>query len=150
LDVELPLLREPEARVAIVTASAASRPPRGARVDYVRAGDGQLDLKGAVGQLAERFSVQTLLCEGGPHLARELLAAGLIDELFLSLAPLLAGGEPAGGEALRILSGTELEPPVALELLDVARSDAYLFLRYAVSAPERVSRDTTESSSLAS
>ena len=60
-----------------------------------------------------------LLCEGGPHLACQLLAAGLVDELFLSLSPLLAGGEPSGGEALRILAGAELEPPVELELLGV-------------------------------
>jgi riboflavin biosynthesis pyrimidine reductase len=75
-----------------------------------------------------------VLCEGGPHLARQLLGAGLVDELFLSLSPMLAGGEPAGGEALRILAGTELEPPVGLELLDVLSSDSYLFLRYGVSA----------------
>src|ERR1035441_9369224 len=40
---------------------------------------------------------------GGPPLRPRLLAAGLLDELFLCLAPKLAGGEPAGGEALRIL-----------------------------------------------
>jgi riboflavin biosynthesis pyrimidine reductase len=153
LDGETPLLREPEARVAILTASAASLPATGAEIDYVRAGEGQLDLAAALAELAERFSIRTLLCEGGPHLARELLAANLLDELFLSVSPLLAGGEPAGGEALRILAGTELDPPVALDLLDVQRSDSYLFLRYEVSAggrAGRVSRETTESSSLAS
>jgi riboflavin biosynthesis pyrimidine reductase len=150
LDSETPLLREPEARVAILTASAASLPAVGAQIDYVRAGEGQLDLGAALAELAERFSIQTMLCEGGPHLARELLAAGLLDELFLSLSPLLAGGEPAGGEALRILAGTELDPPAELELLDVQRSASYLFLRYGVSAPARVSRETTDSSSLAS
>jgi riboflavin biosynthesis pyrimidine reductase len=134
IDDGLPLLREPAARVVILTASAASLPPSQATVEYIRAGAGKLDLPGAVGELAERFAIQTLLCEGGPHLARQLLAEGLLDELFLSLSPLLAGGEPAGGEALRILAGTELEAPVELELLDVLRSDSYLFLRYGVSA----------------
>jgi riboflavin biosynthesis pyrimidine reductase len=134
LDEEIPLLGEPDARVAILTASAASLPSSEATVEYVRAGTGQLDIGAALGELSARFAIQTLLCEGGPHLARELLAAGLIDELFLSLSPLLAGGEPAGGEALRILAGAELEPPAILELLDVARSDSYLFLRYGVSA----------------
>lgn len=134
VDGGLPLLREPAARVAILTASAARLPPSEATVGYIRAGAGQLDLASAVGELAERFAIQTLLCEGGPHLARQLLAEGLVDELFLSLSPLLAGGEPAGGEALRILAGTELEPPAELELLDVLRSDSYLFLRYGVSA----------------
>jgi len=132
LDEEIPLLREPAARVVVLTTSAASLAPTGASVEYVRAGAGQLDLAAALAELSTRFSVQTLLCEGGPHLARELLAAGLVDELFLSLSPLLAGGEPAGGEALRILAGAELEPPATLELLDVLRSDSYLFLRYGV------------------
>ena len=134
LDEEIPLLREPAARVAVLTTSAASLPATGASVDYVRAGAGRLDLPAALAELTERFAIQTLLCEGGPHLARELLAAGLIDELFLSVSPLLVGGEPAGGEALRIIAGAELEPPAALELLDVLRGDSYLFLRYGVSA----------------
>ncbi len=150
LDGKMALLQEPEARVAILTASAASLPSTAASIGYVRAGTGQLDLAAALAELAERFSVQTLLCEGGPHLAREMLAAGLLDELFLSVSPLLAGGEPASGEAMRILAGAELDPPAALELLDVERSDSFLFLRYGVSAAERVSSDTTDSSSLAS
>jgi riboflavin biosynthesis pyrimidine reductase len=134
IDPDLPLLHEPEARVVMLTASAASLEPSAASVDYIRAGEGQLDLPRGLIELAERFAVQTVLCEGGPHLARQLFGAGLVDELFLSLSPLLAGGEPAGGEALRILAGSELEPPTALELLDVLRSDSYLFLRYGVSA----------------
>jgi riboflavin biosynthesis pyrimidine reductase len=150
LDVETPLLQEPEARVAILTSSAASLPPSGASIDYIRPRAGQLDLTAGLTELADRFAIQTLLCEGGPHLARELLAAGLLDELFLSLSPLLAGGEPAGGEALRILAGSELDPPAELELLDVQRSASYLFLRYGFSAAERVSRETTDRSSLAS
>ncbi len=51
----------------------------------------------ALGELGLRHDVRSLLCEGGPHLARELLAAGLVDELFLSLSPCSPGGEPVGG-----------------------------------------------------
>ncbi len=134
LEPDIPLLSCAEARVAILTASAASLPGAAAEVEYVRAGEGQLDLASALGELASRFSIQTLLCEGGPHLARELLAAGLLDELFLSVSPLLAGGEPSGGEALRILAGAELDPPVALELLTALRARSTLFLRYRVLA----------------
>jgi hypothetical protein len=50
---------------------------------------------------------------------------------------------------LRILAGGELDPPAELELLGVLRSSSYLFLRYGVSARERVSRETIESTSLA-
>jgi riboflavin biosynthesis pyrimidine reductase len=148
---DIPLLGEPAARVVVLTASAASLPAAAARVDYVRAGrDGHLDLPAAVAELYERFAVQSVLCEGGPHLASQLLAAGLIDELLLTLSPSLAGGEPAGGEALRILAGSELEPPVELELRSVLQSGSNLFLRYGVCTCDRVSRETTPSSSLAS
>ena len=133
LPPDLPLLAEPEARVVIVTPSAASLPATAARVDYVRAERaGCLDLRAALGELRERFGVEVLLCEGGPHLSAELLGAGLVDELFLSLAPTLAGGEAAGGAGLRILAGPELEPPRALELLGALEHGSHLFLRYAV------------------
>jgi riboflavin biosynthesis pyrimidine reductase len=150
LDREIPLLSEPAARVAILTASAASIPDTAAQVEYIRAGvDGRLDLPRALHELRERHGVCTILCEGGPHLGYQLLCAGLVDELFLSLAPMLAGGQEAGGEALRIIAGGELEPPVALELLAVLKGDSHLFLRYGVSAADRVSRETIPSSSLA-
>jgi len=132
LDADIPLLADPAARVVILTSSAASLPDSAAEVHYIRAAhDGLLDLPAALAELRERFGVRSLLCEGGPHLNAQLLGAGLVDELFLSLAPVLAGGDPtAGGEALRILAGAELSPPVDLELLSVLERDFSLFLRY--------------------
>jgi riboflavin biosynthesis pyrimidine reductase len=122
----VPVLGEAAARVAILTSSAASLAPAAAQVDYIRSPPGgPLDLREAVRELRERFAVATLLCEGGPHLACELL---------LSLSPTLAGGPRSGGEALRILAGVDLDPPVALELLGALESDSSLFLRYGVSA----------------
>jgi riboflavin biosynthesis pyrimidine reductase len=151
LDGDIPLLREPAARVAILTASAATLPASAATVEYVRTGrDGRLDLAAALGELRARFAIDSILCEGGPHLGLQLLEAGLLDELLLSLSPLLAGGEPSGDDALRILAGSELQPPAELELLDVLRSGSRLFLRYGVLSRERVSRETMPSSSLAS
>jgi len=135
LETSIPLLAEPAARVVIVTASQASLPATAAQLEYVRAErDGRVDLPAAIAELGERFALRSLLCEGGPHLGCQLLAAGLLDELFLSLAPLLAGGEAATGEALRILAGADLEPPAELELLDVLESDSGVFLHYRVSA----------------
>src|SRR4051794_11654580 len=122
LGEDIPLLRNPEAHVIVLTASEASLPELGAQIDYVRTPAGQLDLPAAIGELATRFSLASVMCEGGPHLAHQLLAAGLLDELFLTISPLLAGGEPSGGEALRILAGGELESPTELELLGAMRS----------------------------
>lgn len=153
LGPDIPLLADPEARVAIVTSSEASLPGVAAHLEYVRAHrDGSLDLPAALAKLREQLGVRTLLCEGGPHLNLQLLAAGLVDELFLSLAPKLAGGGPGAGQTLRILAGAELEPPIELELLGALEHDSYLFLRYGVraSASARVSRETALRSSLAS
>jgi riboflavin-specific deaminase-like protein len=140
LTEDIPLLADPAARVAILTPSTASLQGVVAQVDYVRtARDGLLDLPAAFTELRARFGVRTLLCEGGPHLNSELLSAGLVDELFLCLAPKLAGGD-ADSEALRIFAGAALEPPAALELVAALESDSHLFLRYRVcsSAPARV------------
>jgi riboflavin biosynthesis pyrimidine reductase len=145
LPADIPLLADPAARVVIVTSSQASLPDSGAEhadIDYIRSRhDGALDLKAALGELRDRFAVRMLLCEGGPHLNTQLLAAGLVDELFLSLSPKLAGGEEKAGEALRILAGAEFPEPIELELLGVLHSESHLFLRYGVGAsdPERVS-----------
>jgi riboflavin biosynthesis pyrimidine reductase len=137
LGPEIPLLADPAGRVAILTASQASLLDCAAQIEYVRAArDGRLDLSAALGELATRFGVRTVLCEGGPHLNGQLLRDGLVDELFLSLSPLLAGGD-ATGEALRILAGVDLDPPVELDLLGVLESESHLFLRYGVRSPLR-------------
>jgi len=133
LDEGVPLLADPDSRVAVLTASQASLPAGcRARIEYVRcARDGRLNLPGALAELASRFGVRTLLCEGGPHLNANLLAAGLVDELFLSLAPTLAGGDPAS-ESLRILSGADLDPPVAMRLVSAYEHRSQLLLRYGI------------------
>jgi riboflavin biosynthesis pyrimidine reductase len=151
LDPTTPLLAEPASRVVVLTPSPGEIPPTAAQVEYVRTEqDGVLDLGLAFAQLHERYGVGLLLCEGGPHLAGELLAAGLLHELFLTIAPRLAGGDPPAASAPRILAGGELEPTVELALAGVLEADSHLFLRYVVVAPERVSRETMLSSSLAS
>jgi riboflavin biosynthesis pyrimidine reductase len=145
LPSDLPLLTDPAVRVVVLTPSAASLPASGdeggaserAHVEYIRAArDGRLDLAAAMTELQERFAVRTVLCEGGPHLNAGLLSAGLVDELFLSLSPKLAGGDPSG-QALRIVSGAGFDSPVELELLGVLEQDSHLFLRYRVTHTSR-------------
>ncbi len=151
LGADIPLLADPTARIVILTGAPAELPAAAASVDYIRPERGTVvDLAASLIELRGRFAVEKVLCEGGPHLAAGLLAAGLVDELFLSLSPTVAG-EPRTGSPLRILAGAELDPPVGLELLAVHESDSQLFLRYGVPTPARaVSRETTSSSSLAS
>jgi riboflavin biosynthesis pyrimidine reductase len=67
-----------------------------------------------------------ILCEGGPTLFGSLLADGLVDELCLTIAPVLAGAGPA-----RIIGGPE-QSPTRLRTEHVLAEDGFLFLRYAV------------------
>ena len=102
--------------------------------DVVVVGDTTVDLTQAVGQLGERGFAH-VLAEGGPSFNGALASAGLLDELCLSLAPLLASGD-----AKRIVTGPPLEPPPEMALRSLCEEDGYLFLRYrlpgrAVTAP---------------
>lgn len=76
---------------------------------------------------------RSILSEAGPHVFSSLLAAGLVDELFLTLSPLLAGRSPLG-ERLGLVEGAELLPDRAesARLLGVRRQGGHLFLRYAL------------------
>jgi riboflavin biosynthesis pyrimidine reductase len=71
--------------------------------------------------------VRALLSEGGPTLFHGLLEAGLVDELFLTLTPLLTGDETETG----ILSGARLPAPARFTLFWALRAGDELFLRYA-------------------
>ena len=77
--------------------------------------------------LRERHPDALLVCEGGPRLLGAMISERLIDQLILGIAPLLVGDD----SQKRLL---ELEQPlgVELELLDLARSDDHLFLRYGI------------------
>jgi riboflavin biosynthesis pyrimidine reductase len=70
--------------------------------------------------------IRALLSEGGPTLNRALLADGLVDELFLTLTPVLTG-EPG---AVRIVEGAGLPAPVAAAPAWVLQAGGELFLRY--------------------
>jgi riboflavin biosynthesis pyrimidine reductase len=83
-----------------------------------------VDLPMALTALADRGAEQ-VLCEGGPALFRTALAAGVVDELDLTIAPLLVGGGPG------LLSGA-LPRPARAELRQVLAEDDVLFTRYAV------------------
>ncbi|WP_371799071.1 dihydrofolate reductase family protein [Streptomyces sp. NBC_01707] len=72
----------------------------------------------------------TVLTEGGPHLIGNLLGEGLLDELFLTTSPVLAGRADTPRPGL--IAGLELLPeqPAWMDLISARRRDSYLFLRY--------------------
>lgn len=95
-------------------------------------GRDDVDTRAAIAGLRARGH-EVILSEGGPTLLGSLLDEGLVDELFLTVAPLLAGrGDPA--ERLSLVEGVELVPerPVGGALLAARRDGDYLLLRYAL------------------
>lgn len=122
-------LLDADAEVVVVTTSDApadrvqALQARGVRV--VGAGQGDVDLAEALDRLASD-GLGRVLCEGGPRLNRALLAAGLVDEVFVTVAPVLAGGEGPG-----IVHG-DLPAPARLELVEGRHHGGELLLRYAV------------------
>ena len=93
---------------------------------------GPVDLAAAVGALRAR-GLGRVLSEGGPTLFASLLAAGLVDELFLTVSPLLAGR--GSNPRLGLIEGVELSVEsggARCELRSARRHDDHLFLRYAL------------------
>ena len=86
------------------------------------------DLPGALRELRAE-GIKSLLCEGGPTLNATLFANRVVDELFLTIAPAIAGS----GETLTIVEGHPLPEALDLELLTVHEAAGHLFLRYRVS-----------------
>jgi riboflavin-specific deaminase-like protein len=127
LTPDLPLLADPHSRVLVITASDAELPGCAAQVSYLRPAPGtELDLAAMLARLRTECGVRSVLCEGGPILNASLLPAGLIDELFLATAPVLAGDSGS----LRIVDQARLAEPVGLDVRWLLESEGYLFARY--------------------
>lgn len=127
LDWASPLFVRADPRPIVLTthsADPADRTHAEAVADVIVAGNQTVNLAHALRGLADR-GVRSVLAEGGPRVSAQLAAAGLLDELCLSLAPQLIAGNAA-----RILNGPELAQPTTLELRQVLESDGYLFLSY--------------------
>ena len=96
-----------------------------AGADVVVAGETTVDLALAFGALADR-GLNRVNCEGGPQLFGELIAADLVDQFCLTVAPLLTGGD-----APRVGHGLALpQTPLRLDVASVLTEDGYLMIRY--------------------
>jgi len=101
--------------ITVAGAPALEREKAAGLADVIIAGERDVDLAVAL----------RVLAEGGPTLNGQLAAAGLLDELCLTLSPLLAGGD-----AKRILAGPALAPEHGWRLHSLCEQDGFLFLRY--------------------
>jgi riboflavin biosynthesis pyrimidine reductase len=128
LPLQIPLFQEQEANVVVFAPPQTPEPACPACVTLVRLDPAQLTLTSALRHLRVEHGVRSLLCEGGPTLMGALLHERLVDELFLTLAPQLAGG----GTGPTMSSGAALAHPAALELVWALERAGSLYLRYAV------------------
>jgi riboflavin-specific deaminase-like protein len=126
LPEDIPLLQTEDCRVVVLTASEDVLPDTPAEIHYLRGPPGiDLELRPLVERLRTEFGIRSILCEGGPSLNASLIEEGLVDELFLSIAPKLAGGPP-----LTVLTGDPLPEPLTTELVWLLEHDGHLFGRY--------------------
>lgn len=122
---DVPLFREPAARLLVCTESQAELPAAPAQVEALRTAPGTLTARACLEHLHAEHGARLVVSEGGPTLLRELLAEGLVDDLVLTIAPkLVAGDGPA------VVQGAVLDPPRTLSLRAVLRGEDHLFLHY--------------------
>lgn len=133
LPVDAPVITDVRTPTIVITCASAPSDicdawtAAGAKV--LVAGSDSVDLTEAVHALGEQ-GLHRIHCDGGPHLFGSLLAAGLVDELRMTVSPLLISGG-----ANRIAMGTGIDP-AALKLASVLAEDDTLMLRYLVKRAE--------------
>lgn len=102
--------------------------------EIVDCGTDRVEPAAVVAALAER-GLRRVALEGGPGLLAQMMAASLVDELCLTVTPLLFGGSDVAHPTPRIMAGSPLpDAPRPMTLAHVIESDGTLFLRYRVGA----------------
>ncbi|MDH6134525.1 riboflavin biosynthesis pyrimidine reductase [Kitasatospora sp. MAA4] len=127
LDLSAPLFTEPLVRTVVITTEDSPADARRAVAEHaevITAGRGSVELPRALAELTARGWTRQLT-EGGPRLLAQLAADGLLDELCLSLAPLLTGGD-----APRILHGAQMADAQRMRLVSLIEQKGFLFTRY--------------------
>ena len=130
-----------EVPVMIITTEAGERHLRhraGIDPSLIRAigESGELGAGAIVEALRSAGDLDVVLLEGGPHLMGDFFAEALVDEVFLTVSPLVAGRDRH--ERPGIVAGREFAPdaPIWGDLLSVKRADHHLFLRYGFGSHE--------------
>jgi riboflavin biosynthesis pyrimidine reductase len=129
LDFSLPLFVSPLVPTLVVTGAGASpdrvEAARSAGAEVVIAGEGsRVDPTRVVRELADR-GLRRQLAEGGPRLLGQFVAAGVLDELCLTLSPMLTAGD-----AQRITGGPSVAVPERFTLASMLEEAGFLFTRY--------------------
>lgn len=123
LPIDAPLFQDPDARIVVFTTTTPDLGAARAAVDLVAIEDP----KSMLAHLRHEYGVRSLLLEGGPHINVPFFANELVDELFLTLAPVLIGA----GTPFPIIAG-DLPRPQQLHLIGALLANEHLYLRYRV------------------
>jgi riboflavin-specific deaminase-like protein len=123
---EIPLFADADSRVAVYGPPGLEVPDTAAEVIVHELTRDEGALGGVLRSLRADHDVRSLLCEGGPSLFSALLLEDLVDELFLTLAPKLVGGD-----SMTITTGVPLDELADLRLVTALAREGTLFLRYA-------------------
>jgi riboflavin biosynthesis pyrimidine reductase len=127
LDVPDDLLSDGIARTIVVTPAGAAGPRLTELTQddrLITAGAGKVDLDAAIAALSQRGYTR-ILCEGGPTLFADLARDDRLDELCVTLSPMLVAGD-----ARRITRGPLITSAVRLRLAHAIAAGDDLFLRY--------------------
>lgn len=119
------LFADGHGEVVIATSSTLSPPATATPIELIRHRD-EVDLRALLEHLHRERGVESVSCEGGPTVLHNLVAEGLVDDLFLTLNPVLTGD----GE--RSLLHGALPAPVPAELLWALEGEGELFTRWRV------------------
>ncbi len=139
LRLERAIFKTPAMRTVVITTSTgrdeltrrSAATLRSVEMHALKSTGGSIAPRAILRLLQSQFGVKTLLHEGGPTLFGQFLAAEVVDELFLTLAPQIAGRE---GDATRpaVVQGVAFLPNSApwFQMVSVKQEAAYLYLRY--------------------
>jgi riboflavin biosynthesis pyrimidine reductase len=136
LEGDFAVLRQRDAPVLVITTAKGAQALANRRfeadVTVATAGEGEeVTAAGVLAALAAHGATDLVLLEGGPSVMGDFFGAGLVDELFLTLAPQIAG-RARGSRRPGIVEGRLLAPedPRWADLVSVKQAGAFLFLRY--------------------
>lgn len=147
LDLNLPVFQDRDIPVLIVTSEFGAERirrqplPESVQVKAVRS-DGKISAAEILTSVQAVCEGTRFLLEGGPHLLSIFLAEQQLDELFLTLAPQVAGRE-GSPERLGLVAGHNFAPdnPKWSTLLSLRKTESHLFLRYAFRSSHRKAKE---------
>jgi riboflavin biosynthesis pyrimidine reductase len=142
VDLDLPVFHSGEVPALIVTNTQgeerirAQNLQRSVQISAIQS-DGPLSAQGILQEVHHIRRCEVILVEGGPQLMGDFFAEQALDELFLTLAPQIAGRD-SKVERPGLVMGKLFAPenPLWGDLVGVKRGDNHLFLRYAFETKE--------------